>query len=237
MGDKCYNVATHLLEKSICYTEPLHRNTPLNITNSHSSSPHLRVNLLFMSSKESLQWMKELMPFKFNPLPRGVAAHNFDLFHRDFLERLRVRYETSPPSVMEWFETPYLHGLLQLFSIEQRQQVMWGRKITIKSLGGFDEVLDFLAVPMKGETFVLYKEYVQELDKDMYIKKYLKSSYPIFFGDEITSRYHFDNHKLCISQRSKKKLPTIRFEEESVDYLWSKEHWHVTWNVFPPKTN
>lgn len=148
--------------------------------------------------------MKELMPFKFNPLPRGVVAHNFDLFHRDFLERLRVRYETSPPSVMEWFETPYLHGLLQLFSIEQRQQVMWGRKITIKSLGGFDEVLDFLAVPMKGETFVLYKEYVQELDKDMYIKKYLKSSYPIFFGDEITSRYHFDNHKLCISQRSKK---------------------------------
>jgi hypothetical protein len=159
-----------------------------------------------MSSIKSLKWMKKLVPFKFSRIPRGVVAHNFDLFHRDFLECIRCLYKTSPDSVMEWFKTPYLYGLLRLFSVERIHQMTLpiDSLITIESLGGFDEVMNFLSVPMKGETVILYKEYVQEFDMDFYTKKYLKLSGPIFFKNKITSHYHFDERNLRISQWPKK---------------------------------
>ena len=159
-----------------------------------------------MSSIESLRWMKKLVPFKFRRIPRGVVAHNFDLFHRDFLECIRCLYKTSPDSVMEWFKTPYLYGILRLFSVERIQKMTLpiDSLITIESLGGFDEVMNFLSFPMKGETVILYKEYVQEFDMDFYTKKYLKFSGPIFFEDKITSHYHFDERNLRISKWSKK---------------------------------
>lgn len=193
-----------------------------------------------MSSKESIQWMKELMPFKFRSLPRGVAAHDFDLFHRDFLERLRHKYEIDRKYVLEWFETPFIRGLFQMMFIEQRlHQNSWNYKISISSLikqDGFDTVFDFLSIPLKGETFVLYSEYIKELDKDVFTKKYLKARYPILLKDGITTRYHFDEHALRISTKTKqeqhqydlkKKLLVITGSRTSGMSIWNHQQYEI----------